>query len=70
MFLPTSQELEPGTYVSVKVLGPTKGQSKFKPGFVVLSSFKGGRRVQNLDTGATIRVNKANVRLIPMPKEL
>ena len=54
--------------VPLRVLAPTIGQSKWKPGYQVLSSTEGGGlRLVELDSGRTIRLNQQDVREIPTP---
>lgn len=63
-----ARELEPGTFVSVRALNPRKGEPKWKPGFQVVSSYKGALRVLDLESGRTLRLNQRNVREIPQQK--
>lgn len=61
-------QLPPGSFVSLRVLNPQKGQAKYQPGYQVIRNHKGGLTLLDLDTGRHIRVNQDNVRLIPQPK--
>ena len=63
-----AKNFQPGTYVSVKTLSPTKGQSKWQTGYQVVSSHQGGLRLTELSTGRLIRVNQRNVRELPAQK--
>ena len=60
-----SKRLQPGTFVSLRVLQPKKGQPKWQPGYKVLSSHDGGLRVLQIDSNRILRVNQKNVREIP-----
>ena len=60
--------LPPGTFVSVRVLNPKKGETHWQPGYQVLSSFDGALRVMELNTGNIVRINQRNVREIPESK--
>ena len=65
---PEARSLPTGTFVSIRVLAPTKGLSKWKPGFQVLSSTEGGGlRLVELDSGRIVRLNQQDVREIPTP---
>lgn len=63
-----AKSLPPGTFVSMRVLNPKKGQSKWQPGYQIVSSHNGALRVLELDTGNVIRVNQRHVREIPESK--
>lgn len=63
-----SKRLPPGTFVSVRVLNPRKGQPRWQPGYRILSSYDGGLRVENLTTKRVMRVNQRNAREIPESK--
>lgn len=63
-----AKRLPPGTFVSVRVLNPKKGQSKWQPGYQVVSSHDGALRVMELKTGNLIRINQQRVREIPESK--
>ena len=52
----------------MRVLNPRKGQSKWNPGYQVVSSHDGALRVLDLATGNVIRVNQRHVREIPESK--
>lgn len=62
---PRARQLPPGTFVSVQVLNPRKGQSRWAPGYQVVSSHDGALRVMELATGRIIRLNQQRVREIP-----
>ena len=62
------EEIPVGTFVTVQVLSPKKGQLKFENGFQVLSSYKGALRVVHMESGQVIRVHRDRVRVIPAPK--
>ena len=57
---------------AVDLVGPfsrdRKGESPWKPGFQVLSSYDGALRVLELATGNVVRINQRNLRKIPMTK--
>lgn len=63
-----AKRLSPGTFVSIRVLGPKKGQSQWQPGYVVVSSHDGALRVQEIATGKGLRINQGLVREIPASK--
>lgn len=56
------------TFVSVRVLSPCKGQSKWQPGYQVISSHNGALRVVEIATGNVLRINQRLVREIPQAK--
>ena len=60
--------LPPGTFVSIRVLNPKKGETHWQPGYQVLSSYNGALRVMELSTGNIVRINQRNVREIPESK--
>jgi len=66
--VPSEPRYKPGDYVSLKVLAPTKGQSKWAPGYQVTSEYQGGLRLIELATGKVLRVNQRRVRPIPDQK--
>jgi len=66
--LKRAKRLPPGTFVSVRVLNPKKGETHWQPGYQVLSSHDGALRVLELSTGAVVRINQRNVREIPESK--
>jgi len=59
---------KPGDYVSLRALSPTKGQSKWLPGYQVTAEYQGGLRLIELATGKIVRVNQDKVRLVPEQK--
>ena len=61
-------QLPPGSFVSLRVLNPHKGQAKYQPGYQIIRNYKGGLTLLDLETNKQIRVNQRNVRLIPQPK--
>ena len=61
-------EYKLGDYVSLKVLAPTKGQSKWLPGYQVTSVYQTGLRLIELATGKVLRVNRRRIR--PIPEQL
>ena len=63
-----AKSLPPGTFVSVRVLNPKKGETHWQPGYQVVSSHDGALRVMELATGNLIRINQRNVREIPESK--
>ena len=63
-----AKSLPPGTFVSVRVLNPKKGETHWQPGYQVVSSHDGALRVMEVATGNVIRVNQRNVREIPESK--
>ena len=60
--------LQPGTYVAVRVLNPRKGETKWQPGYQVISSHNGALRLTELSTGKIVRLNQRHVREIPETK--
>lgn len=60
--------LQPGTYVAVRVLNPRKGETKWQPGYQVISSHDGALRLTELSTGKIVRLNQRHVREIPATK--
>ena len=65
---PASKLLPPGTFVSVRVRDPHKGQAKWRPGYQILTNYKGGLRLLELESGREIRMNQRDVREIPAPR--
>ncbi|ELU16213.1 hypothetical protein CAPTEDRAFT_215941 [Capitella teleta] len=63
-----AKRLPPGTFVSVRILNPKKGETRWQPGYQVISSHDGALRVIELDTGNVVRINQRNVREIPESK--
>lgn len=63
-----AKRLPVGTFVSVRVLNPRKGQSRWQPGYQVISSHDGALRVMELATGNVIRINQRCAREIPESK--
>ena len=63
-----AKELRVGDYVSVRVLNPTKGQSKWESGYQVLTNHEGGLRVERLRDGRVIRLNQSDARPLPPAK--
>ncbi|ELU13469.1 hypothetical protein CAPTEDRAFT_216195 [Capitella teleta] len=63
-----AKRLPPGTFVSVRILNPKKGETRWQPGYQVISSYGGALRVIELDTGNVVRINQRNVREIPESK--
>jgi len=61
-------EYKPGDYVSLRVLSPTKGESKWTPGYQVTANYQGGLRILELATNRVLRVNQRRVRLLPDQK--
>ena len=62
---PRAAVLAPGTYVSVRVLSPKKGQPKWQPGYQIIDARGPALRVKNLGTGKIYRLNQKDVREIP-----
>jgi len=60
--------ISPGTYVAIRVLNPKKGETKWQPGYQVISSHDGALRLTELSTGNIIRLNQRHVREIPASK--
>lgn len=60
--------IQPGDYVSVRVLSPRKGESKWAPGYVVLDTRGPALRIKHTETHKTVRVNAERVRVIPAQK--
>jgi hypothetical protein len=52
----------------VRVLNPKKGETRWQPGYQVISSHVGALRVLELATGNVIRLNQRHVREIPESK--
>jgi len=65
---PKEPRYKPGDFVSLRVLAPTKGESKWAPGYQVTSEYQGGLRLVELATGKVLRVNQRRVRHIPDQK--
>jgi len=65
---PSDPRYKPGDYVSLRVLSPTKGESKWAPGYQVIAEYQGGLRLIEIATGKVIRVNQRRVRLLPDQK--
>ncbi|ELU17577.1 hypothetical protein CAPTEDRAFT_195243 [Capitella teleta] len=63
-----AKRLPPGTFVSVRILNPKKGETRWQPGYQVISSHDGALRVIELDTGNVVRINQRNAREIPESK--
>ncbi|ELT87804.1 hypothetical protein CAPTEDRAFT_209280 [Capitella teleta] len=63
-----AKRLPPGTFVSVRILNPKKGETRWQPRYQVISSHDGALRVIELDTGDVVRINQRNVREIPESK--
>ncbi len=61
----TQRPYVPGDFVSLKSVSPTKGHSKWIPGYKVLSEYQGGLRLLELESGRVLRANRRRVRLIP-----
>jgi transposase InsO family protein len=64
----SAKRLQPGVYVSVRVLNPKKGQTRWQPGYQVVSSHDGALRVIELCTGTILRLNQRHVRELPESK--
>jgi transposase InsO family protein len=63
-----AKRLPPGTFVSVRILNPRKGETRWQPGYQVISSHDGALRVIEIATGHVVRINQRNVREIPESK--
>lgn len=62
---PQARALLPGTFVSVRVLSPKKGQPKWQPGYQIFDSRGPALRLRNVESGVTLRLNQKDVREIP-----
>lgn len=62
---PGAKALEPGMYVSIRVLSPTKGEPKWQPGFQIVRVNGPALRVRSIDTNKEYRLNQKDVRVIP-----
>jgi hypothetical protein len=60
-----AKALEPGTFVSLRVASPSKGEAKWQPGFVVIESCDSALRIRSLETRKEYRINQKDVRVIP-----
>ena len=56
--------LNAGMFVSVRVLQPTKGTPKWRPGFQIIDSRGPALVLRNCETGKTLQVNQQNVRRV------
>ena len=65
---PSSKLLPPGTFVSLRVRDPHKGEAKWRPGYQILTNYKGGLGLLELETGRQIRMNQRDVREIPVSR--
>ena len=54
--------------VTLRVLSPTKGWSKWQPGYQVLSSHDGSLKSHELGTNRVLQVNQRDVRELPASK--
>jgi hypothetical protein len=62
---PKATSLEPGTFVSLRTLQPTKGEPKWQPGYLVVKSHGAALKVRHLESKRQYRVNQKDVRVIP-----
>ncbi|ELU10414.1 hypothetical protein CAPTEDRAFT_190467 [Capitella teleta] len=62
---PSATALSPGTFVSIRVLSPRKGQPKWQPGFQIIGSRGPALRIRNVETSKIYRLNQRDVRVIP-----
>ncbi|ELT88755.1 hypothetical protein CAPTEDRAFT_188873 [Capitella teleta] len=63
-----AKRLPPGIFVSARILNPRKGETRWQPGYQVISSHDGALRVIEIATGHVVRINQRNVRKIPESK--